>query len=156
MLDEVESHFKQMFPPGHAAFHAVAMDRIRIAEFRGDLEEAARLADRVLAMAEAGEREGSMPVLLRRRAEINVKRRRFALARTDAERAIPLVLARVPAGEFGGSVGLTYLTLGEALAGEGRPSEARAALASAIRHLDATVGGDHPATRRARKLLAHL
>jgi hypothetical protein len=131
------------------------MDRIRIAEQRGNLDEAARLADQVLAMA--GRASGKdPPVLLRRRAEINVKQRQFAVARADAERAIPLLLARVPAGGFGGNVGLTYLTLGEALAGEGRPSEARAALASAIRHLDATVGGEHPATRRARKLLAHL
>jgi tetratricopeptide (TPR) repeat protein len=155
LLDEVEAHFMGMFTPAHVAFVAVAIDRIRVAEVRGNLDAAAALADRALAMAESDERrQAYLPQVLRRRAEVNVKRRRFGEARADAERAIALSFERIPAGGYAHDVGLGYLALGEALAGEGRTAEARSALASAADPLAASAGAEHPATRRARQLRA--
>ena len=85
-----------------------------------------------------------------------MKRGRFAKARADAELAIALTRAPLPEGALAGGVGLAQLTLGEALAGERRTAEARAALDAALRHLDVAVGATHPATVRARAVRARL
>lgn len=154
LLAEVESHFQKMFPPTHAAFVAVAMDRIRIPEGRGDLRKAVSLTDRAIQLAEGDiRRESYLPQLLRRRAEIHVRMGRFADAGTDAERSIALSREQIPAGSRAAGIGIAYLALGEAHAGEGRWADARTAFTSALEHLEATAGADHPAARRARALL---
>jgi tetratricopeptide (TPR) repeat protein len=155
LLAEAEAHFRKMFPPAHPAFLAVAIDRIRIPESRGDLPEAASLADRAILLAEGDTRRRSyLPQLLSRRAEIQLKMGRFAQARTDAERSIALARERMPADSHAAGIGIAYLALGEAQAGEGRRAEARASLTAALEHLEATAGSDHPAARRARALLS--
>jgi tetratricopeptide (TPR) repeat protein len=154
LLTEVESHFRKMFPPAHPAFLAVAIDRIRIPESRGDLPEAAALANRAILLAEGDTRRRSyLPQLLSRRAEIHVKMGRFAQARSDAERSIALARERIPADSHAAGIGIANLALGEAQAGEGRRAEARASLTAALEHLETTAGADHPAARRARGLL---
>jgi eukaryotic-like serine/threonine-protein kinase len=157
MLDEVESHFRQMFPPTHPAFVAVAMDRMRVPEARGDFAGALALADRAVALIEATPGFGSsLGLVLRRRAEVALKLERFAAARADAERAVSLARERAGAGRVSGAVGLAYLALGRANLGEGRAEEARTALSSAIEHLAPTVGADHAECVRARELLARV
>jgi tetratricopeptide (TPR) repeat protein len=157
MLAEVESHFTAMFPPTHPAFVAVAMDRIRVPEGRGNLAEALALADRLVARVGSDPRERvTLAATLRRRAEIQLKRRDFAAARRDAERAAALGVTLVPAGRRAGGIGFSHLLLGEALAAEGRADEARTALRTAIEHLEPTIGPNHPRTVRARKLLAAI
>jgi len=157
MLDEVVSHFRGMFPPAHPAFVAVVMDRIRVPESRGRYQEALALADRAVAFVEATpQSRSSLGITLRRRAEIALKLRRFGAARADAERAVSLALERAGAGRASGSVGLAYLALGQANAGEGRVAEARTALRSAVEHLVPTVGADHAECVRARELLARV
>jgi hypothetical protein len=98
----------------------------------------------------------SIAVALRLRATVNTRRGQFALARADAERLVPLVLADAPDGALSATVGVAYLTLGEALAGEGRAADARTALTDAVRHLEDAAGAAHPNARRARELLARL
>jgi serine/threonine-protein kinase len=157
MLAEVESHFKAMFPPAHPAFLAVAMDRIRVPEGRGDLSEALVLADRVIARIEGDAQQRlTLAIMLRRRAEIQLKRRDFAAARRDAGRAAALGVTLVPAGRPAGGIGLSQLLLGEACLGEGRTDEARTALRTALDQLEPTIGANHPRTVRARDLLAGL
>jgi tetratricopeptide (TPR) repeat protein len=154
LLAEAESHFRKMFPPTHPSILVVAIDRIRIPESRGNLPEAASLADRAVLLTEGDDRRRSyLPHLLSRRAEIHVKMRRFAQARADAERSIALARERIPGDSHAAGIGIAYLVLGEAQVGEGRPAEARASLVSALEHLEATAGPDHPAARRARMLL---
>jgi serine/threonine-protein kinase len=157
MLAEVESHFKAMFPPAHPAFVAVAMDRVRIPEGRGNMSEALALADRVVADLEGNPHQRiTLAIMLRRRAEIQLKRRDFTAARGDAERASRLYVTLVPEGSHSGGIGLTHLLLGEACAADGRVDEARAALETAVEHLEPTIGRDHPRTVRAREILAGL
>lgn len=157
MLNEVESHFKSMFPPTHVAFLAVAVDRIRVAEVRGQLENAASLADSAWALAQGDDRRRSFQVsILRRRSEVYVKLRRYAEARADAERSMALAAERMPPGSHAGGIGLAYLTIGEAYAGEARIPEAREALKMAMEHLEDAAGQDHPGALRARELLSRM
>ena len=49
-------------------------------------------------------------------------------------------------------VGRAYLALGRALSAQGKSDDAKAALASALQHLESTLGEDHAETRSARQL----
>jgi serine/threonine-protein kinase len=154
LLDDVEARFRKMFPPGHAAFAAVAIDRVRIPMARGRLDDALRLANAAVSLVESTPKyRGSIPFALRRRAEVLIRLRRFADARIDAARLVAIVAD--PGHDTGPSalVGNAYLTLAETLHGEGHAAEARSALDDALRHLEAAAGPDAPGTVRARALL---
>jgi serine/threonine-protein kinase len=155
MLDAVDRRFTSMFPAGHGAFAAVATDRVRLALARRDLPRALELANDAVAMMESQPKyQASIPVALRRRIDVLLAMGRYADARADAERLVPLVLKAAPGSGPSAIVGSSYLTLGEALAGERRPEEARAALEQARQHLEAAAGPNHPGAVRARELLA--
>ena len=155
LLDDVEARFRAMFPPTHAAFNALAMDRVRLALERGDLPAATRLADDAVRLMESDPKhQASLPLALRHRATVHLKAGRYAPALADVERLLPIVRANVPEGARSSALGNAYLTLAEALAGLGRRAEAATALTEALRHLDDTAGPTHPGTVRARELLA--
>ncbi len=157
LLDDVDTRFRAMFPPSHAAFNALAMDRVRLALERGDLAAATRLADDAVRLMDSDPKHRpSLPLALRHRAMVHLKAGRYADALGDAERLLPLVRANVPEGTRSSALGIAYITLGEALAGLDRAAEAKTALAEALRHLDDAAGPTHPGTVRARALLGRL
>jgi hypothetical protein len=55
-----------------------------------------------------------------------------------------------------GAIGMLHVTLAEADRGLGDLDGARAAIDTALRHLDATMGAQHPFAMRARALQARL
>ena len=155
LLDEAEARYTSTFPPDHPGFLALALDRIRLAKSRGDFVAALDLADRTLASADGTTRRRSYrSAVLRQRAAIHLGLRRFADARTDAEQAITAIRERIGPSALAYPVGESYLTIGEAYAGELRAGDARVALLEALRHLEDAAGADHPLARRARDLLA--
>ena len=93
-----------------------------------------------------------MPALSRR-AEVLIALKRFSAARADAERLVAATLEARPGDDPSSSVGLAYLALGEALNGEERRQEARAALEQALANLEAAGGPEFAGTVRARELL---
>jgi serine/threonine-protein kinase len=155
MLREIEPRLERMMPPGHIAFAGLAMDRALLAQARGD-EAAARLeADRAIAIVEAsGQRAGNLASFLRGRAEIEFQAGRADRAAADAERALDLDLESVGPGVLSSDLGYDYLTLGRALQAQGNRRAAHDAFASAVRHLEPSLGPDHTATRSARELAA--
>jgi serine/threonine protein kinase len=153
LLDDVERRFRAMFPPSHAAFAAVATDRVRLAAAQGDLAAAARLADAAVAFVERDPKHAaSLPLALRLRAQVALRQQRYGAARTDATRALALVRRRFGDGAPSSVMGGAHLVLAEALAGLGDHAGARAEAAEARRHLDEAVGPDHPNAHRAREL----
>ncbi|MFN7976952.1 MAG: serine/threonine-protein kinase [Vicinamibacterales bacterium] len=157
MLDEVEGHFKAMFPPSHPALVATAIDRIRVFEMRGELDRALTQADMASSLAQGDTRRlGYQRVVRRRRAEILVKLGRFAEAKADAERGLELVAALFPPNALAGAIGMLHVALAEADLGLGDTEGARRALDTAIRHLDETMGPEHPFAVRAHALRAGL
>jgi serine/threonine protein kinase len=154
LLDDVDVRFRRMFAPGHAAFAAVAMDRVRVAMARGQLDRAAELADHAVALVESDPKyRSSLVPALRRRAEVLTALKRFGAARADAERLVALTLEARPGDGPSSSVGLAYLALGEALNGEKRYQQARPALEQALANLEAAGGPEFEGTVRARELL---
>ncbi len=68
----------------------------------------------------------------------------------SAENAIALAESFVEPEQPSYLVGLAQAALAKARAAEGEPADARELLATAARHLEATLGEEHPATRAAR------
>ncbi|MGE3468722.1 MAG: protein kinase [Vicinamibacterales bacterium] len=157
LLDDVEARFRRMFPPTHAAFAAVAIDRVRIALARERVDEASRLADAAVAFMESDPRLGpSIPLALRMRATVRLRAGDVPGAIADAERTLPLVKTDASGGLPSSAVAAAYLTLGEALAAAGRPQDARAALTEALKDTIDAAGAEHPNVKRARAILAGL
>jgi tetratricopeptide (TPR) repeat protein len=155
MLREVEPRLERMMLPGHIAFAGLAMDRALLAQARGDVTAARSEADRSVAIAEAsGQRDGNLSSFLRGRAEIESQAGRPDRAAADAARALDLDLESVGPGILSSDLGQDYLALGRALQAQGNRKAAHDAFASAVRHLEASLGSDHSATRSARDLAA--
>jgi tetratricopeptide (TPR) repeat protein len=141
---------------GHAAFGTLASQQALLAEARGDLPAALTAANHAIAIADASEaRDICLPSFLLRRSRLLLRLRRLGEARSDAERALAMAQSYVELGTFSRDIGLAQLALGQALQAEARTGGARAAPASAIEHLVASLGADHPDTRLARELAAH-
>jgi len=121
----------------------------------GRLRSAAAVvnAGRAIALAESNKQSpGYLPGFLLSRAEMNLTAERFEEARVDAERVLAIEEKGAPSEAYSSSIGRSNLTPGRALRAQGRLDEARAAGVSALRHLEPSLGADHPTTRDARRL----
>ncbi len=157
MLREVEPRLRRNLPAGHYAFASLASEHALVARARGDLQSALELSNQATAIAEAAIKAGRqgaglLPTLLVRRSGLELELRHAGEAAADAGRALTLLQAAAQPGPLTGNVGRAYLALGRALAQQGKPDEARAALRSAVEHLQGALGPDHPDTRTARQL----
>ena len=151
MLAEVEPRFVRMLPPGHNAFASLASERAMLAEAQGDFSGAIAAANRAVAIADSHDAY-VMPMLLTRRAELELAMHRIDDARADATRAVDLKQSTLAPGKQSSPLGRAYLALGRARLAAGRDEEARSAFASALEQLRPTLGPDHPQTRLAERL----
>lgn len=158
MLDEAEQRLRQVLPEGHYAFGAVISQRSLLAQLRGDLAGALRLADKGLAVIEAAMAAGeggatTFPILLMQRSALRLAFSQPEPAVEDATRALRSLEDSAPADTHTIGLGRAYLTLSRALHGRGDPEGERAMLVSALAHFQDAAGTDHPETREARALL---
>jgi eukaryotic-like serine/threonine-protein kinase len=146
ILAELESRARS-YPPGHTLHFALASQQGLLAQARGD-EPAARAAhDRAVELAD----ERALPTMLMRRSSFALERHRFDDAGSDAARALALAQRQAEPGTRSSHIGLAHLALARALQAQGRHAEARSAFASAVEHLEPTLGPDHPDTAFARR-----
>ena len=157
LFDEAERRLRERLPPGHGAFASLALQRGNIALARGRHAEALRLVSEALAQAEASSQGGDLVgAALLRRAQVQLAAGEANAALADARRAVDIERQRSPGDQPSSRLGRMFVTLGEAEQAAGRPTDARATLQSAARHLEATLGADHRDTRRAHELLAAI
>jgi tetratricopeptide (TPR) repeat protein len=154
LFEEVEPRFRRMLPAKHISFAALTSERALLAQARGEMDRAVALADRAVALAEADPqaREVLERCLVRRSALV-LQMRRLEAAASDAARAVAIETERIDPGLRSCHAGRAYLALGRALSARGQSGDAKAAFASALQHLESTLGEDHPETRSARQLL---
>jgi hypothetical protein len=156
-LAEVEHRFKRVFPAGHKQIATLTTEQALLAQARGEMDMAATLADRAVAMTEANPHAGDLlGRLLVSRSAFALQMRRLEAATSDATRALALEIDRTDPGCRSSNIGRAYLALGAALSAQRKPDDATGALASALQHLEPTLNEDHPDTRRARQLLNSL
>ncbi len=157
LFGEVEPRFKRMLPANHVSFGALASERALLAQARGEMDRAVTLADRGVALAESDPHAHELlERCLVRRSALGLQMHRPEAATSDAARAVALAVERIDPASRSSFAGLAYLTLARALAARGQTGDAKAALASAVQHFEATLGQNHPETRSARQLLTRL
>jgi serine/threonine-protein kinase len=149
-LDEVENRLRAVNPPGHPVFAGLLSDRALLLDRKGRLDSALVLADRAVGMADTLQtRRNLLPTLLRRRAELRLKRHRVSAAVQDAAEALAMTREQVQSGQTSAALGLGHLLLGRASLAAGDSAAAWAAFDSARIHLVETLGSDHPRTHEA-------
>jgi eukaryotic-like serine/threonine-protein kinase len=159
MIDEVEPKWLRSFPPGHVTVASVATQRALIAQARGDLDEAARQVGKALAVAEELARTGRegnnyLPLVLLRRAELLIQRGQPEPAVADAARAVDLLRKVAAEGLLTADLGRAFRVLAAAQRAAGHHDESASSLELASRHLDSSLGSNHPEAVAVRALRA--
>jgi tetratricopeptide (TPR) repeat protein len=160
-LGKLEPILRQKFPPDHVIFASLAVAHALLASGRGDSQRALSLADQAVDIVEhsiktKGQGADALPVVLLRRATVQLASGHPAQAEADATRALALFQAAGQPGALSSYAGTAYLKLGTALQAEGKIPEALVAFRSAADHLEKTVGAEHPDTRAAQIAVASL
>jgi eukaryotic-like serine/threonine-protein kinase len=154
-ISELEPRLRRMLGRGHVAFASLELEQALLAQARGDLPAAKAGADRAVAIAEASTQHALyLTQILLRRSDLELQTHLLEEARADAARALGLSQTTAEPGTFSSWHGRACLALGRALRAQGKLDEASTALASALEHLEASLGADHPETREARQLAA--
>lgn len=155
LLNEVEPLMHKQLRPTHYAFGILASYRAMIAQARGDLTLALKLANQGVDIGEGAlkSRAGSyaFPGLLLTRSDIELASGRPDPALADANRSLSLLRASIGNG-YSAKIGAAYLAQAHALAAQGHTIETRAAAQSAAQQLAQAVGPDHPDTLSALAL----
>jgi tetratricopeptide (TPR) repeat protein len=152
VLAELQPRLERIRPAGHVAFAALASQQALLAQARGDFDAALKLSTQALTIAEQAANAYLVPVLLQRRSELELQMQRVDDASIDAAKALALAQKLVPGEVLSAHLGNAYLTLGRALRAQGRHEQAASALSSALEHLHASLGPEHPKTREAKQL----
>ena len=156
-LAELERLFRRDLSPGHYGFATLASERSLLAHATGDVSGALSLADEAVTIDEAAVKAGkqgafSLPLLLNRRAVVELELRQPDQARVDAARALALLQSSLGTDAFSMEIGRSFLAQGRALQAESKADEARSAFRSAAEHFEKTLGPDHPDSRSARQI----
>jgi tetratricopeptide (TPR) repeat protein len=147
MLGQLEPILAGTFPPGNMWFGLLASSQALLASGKGDQQRALLLG----AIKIGGQGADQLPIVLIRRASIELQAERPSQAAADALRAVNLLQSAAPKGTFSSHTGTAYLELGQSLQAEGKVEEARGAFRSATEHLEKTLGPDDPRSRAARQ-----
>jgi len=156
MLAQLEPMLAGKFPPGNMWFGLLASSQALLASGKGDQQRALLLADRGVSTIEGaikigGQGADQLPIVLIRRASIELQAERPSQAAADALRAVNLLQSAAPKGTFSSHIGAAYLELGQSLQAEGKVEEARGAFRSATEHLEKTLGPDDQRSQAARR-----
>jgi len=160
-MSELEPRLRRSLPAGHFAFASLCSEQALLAQAHGDLHTAIDLANQSITLTEACVKRGVagieyMPTLLLRRSAIWLQMRRPDEAAADATRGLAILQQSAQPETFSGTIGRAWLAVARARQAQGNHDGARAALQSALQHLQNTLGADHSDTRAARLLLRDL
>ncbi len=156
LFSNLEPRMRRKLPPSHYAFAVLASDKALLAAARQDFPAALRLANEAISIDEASIQRGGqcaayLPVLLVRRSVVELELHQAHQAAADADRALALFRKAIDDGTLSSHVGRAYLAQGRVLQQEGKLTEAREAFNLAAKHLEDTLGPNHPDSRIARE-----
>jgi tetratricopeptide (TPR) repeat protein/predicted Ser/Thr protein kinase len=150
VLAELEPRVSRL-PESHPGRPVLLSLKGLLAEARGDAAAAATFHDRAVSQSESHGHD-TQGFLLLRRSAFHLHAGRPEDARSDAARSLAFEQKATGPGSLSNRIGLAHLALARALAAAGHPDEARDAATAARKHLEPSVGPDHPDTRAAREL----
>jgi tetratricopeptide (TPR) repeat protein len=135
-------------PDAHPYQAIFAMQKAMLDQARGDVDGARAGFDRAIALADPSARY----IVHLQRSEFALATHRPAEAAADASEALAYAQKNSEPGSLSNRIGLAQLALAKALRDQGKLSDARAAAAVAVKHLEPTLSAGHAATRAAREL----
>jgi len=156
LLSSLEPRLKRKLPPLHYAFAVLTSDEALLADARGDFPAALRLANEAVSINEASLHRGGqcaayMPILLVRRSAVELEQHQAQQAAADVDRALALFGKAINDGSSSSHVGRAYLAQGRVLQQQRKLKEAQEAFSLAAKHLEDTLGPNHPDSRIARQ-----
>jgi serine/threonine protein kinase len=156
-LSQLEPRLLRTFPPDNYWFGLQASVQAILVSSKGDPQAALPLADKAVAIVENAIKAGHagkniLPIVLMRRSAIELDTAQPGPAGEDAQKAIALLQADGSPGAFSNNIGSAYLLLGQAFRAQGKNAEATTAFQSAAENLRATLGSNHPDTRRSQEM----
>ena len=126
LFAEVEPRFRRVFPAEHAVIASLTTEQALLAQARGEMDRAAILADRAVALAEADPQAGELLArCLVRRSALALQMHRLEAAASDAARAVAIEVERTDPVAARAYVARAYLALGRALSAQGKSGEAK-------------------------------
>lgn len=157
MLADLEPILRKKFSPNDMWFGILASAQGLLASGKGDAPGALLLSDQAVQLIESAIRAGGqgsdqLPIVLLRRATVELQAGRALQAAADAARAVTLLRSADPPGAFSCHIGRAYLVLGQALQAQHKNDEARAAFRAGAEHLEKSLGTGDPESRAARQL----
>ena len=156
-LAEARAAMKGLVPAGSPPMLAADTVQGRIALASGRLDDASAIFSSALAGHAASKQpNGSIVMLHLYRSETALRSKRIDDALRDAQQALDMARGLQGGIAFSSRTGLSWLAVAEALAQQGRPAEAQAALSTAIEHLRNALGDEHPGTRQALMLQSRI
>jgi serine/threonine-protein kinase len=156
LIEQLRLAFGGTIPKGPPTITATAFNG-RIAFQRGQLAEARRSLGEALAALQGYGKANASAVMVRLYlADVALASRAPDQAAMLAQRAIEDAQSLQGGIRYSNRTGIGYLRLAEARFAQGETTAARQALSSALEHLQATLGPDHPVTRRAIALEARM
>jgi serine/threonine-protein kinase len=156
LIEEVRAALGGSIPKGPPAVTVMSLNG-RIALLRGRLDVAQPLLREVVAANVRQGRANPAAVMARLSlAEIALRSKQPAEAAALAQQALDEAQALQGGIRYSNRTGMSYLALAEARLAGGNETAARQSLTSALEHLLAALGPDHPATRRAVALEARM
>jgi serine/threonine-protein kinase len=157
MLAMVEPRLQQALPPGHYAFAGIAKGRALIALENHRPLDGLRLMDEAISTIQASIKAGNvggylLPSLYVDRSRIDLALRRANDAEADAVRALTALHPDENSNDVSSTLGSAYLADARALEAQDKHAQVRAAALEALRHLQGSLGPNHPDARSAQQL----
>ena len=155
MLAPTEQRLHAIFPPAYWVFGSLRMESALLAEHAGDVLKAQRLADEAVAMFNNNSPPAyDFPVVLVKRAELELRHGRLDQARADAQHALRVYDRTFGKDILSARIGDALMAEGKVLAAQGDAPGARARFAKAALNYADSLGQENVKTRSSQQLAA--
>jgi eukaryotic-like serine/threonine-protein kinase len=155
MLAPTEQRLHAIFPPAYWVFGSLRMESALLAERAGDMPQAQRLADEAVVMFNENSPPAyEFPVVLVKRAELELRHDRLDQARADAEHALAVYDNTFGKDILSACIGDALMVEGKVLAAEGDAAGSKARFAKAALHYADSLGSENTKTKLAQRMAA--
>jgi serine/threonine protein kinase len=155
MLAATEQRLHAIFPPSYWVFGSLRMESALLAEHAGDILKAQRLADEAVAMFNDNSPPAyEFPVVLVRRAELELRLGHLDQARADAQHALTVYDGTFGKNILSACIGDALMAEGKVLAAQGDSPGSKTRFAKAALNYADSLGPENIKTKLSRQMAA--
>jgi serine/threonine-protein kinase len=155
MLTPTEQRLHSIFPPTYWVFGSLRMESALLAEHAGDPLKALRLAEEAVALFHDNSPPAyDFPVVLVKRAELELRQGRLDEARADAEHALAVYDGTFGKNILSSCIGDALMAEGKVLAAQGDTAGSKARFAKAALNYADSLGAENTKAVSVRQMAA--